>query len=332
MNAAARRRALARLGALGLAAVAPRRASASAAAESADAYPSRTIRVVVGSAPGAGDIVPRLYAARLAEAFGQPVVVENRPGASFNIASETVARAPADGYTLLFATTQITLTPAILGPSVVDPVAAFAPITKVFTTPPFVFAHRSLRVSTLPELLDQARAAPGRIAYARTGVIPYVLMETILKRAGVKMLQVPYANAGQALANFTSGEVPVYATFYVSALSAVKDGTARALAVMSDRRSPSLPDAPTVVELGYPDAALDAWSGFVAPAGTPREIVAKLHREIVRIAQLPEVRERHAQLGLDPLTSTPEAFAADIRAHTARWPAMVRATGVTLLP
>ncbi len=298
-----------------------------------EAYPSRPIRLVVGSAPGAADVIPRLFATLLAESLGRPVVVENRPGASNNIASDIVARAPADGYTLLWATSQITLTPTIIGPSVVDPVASFAPITKVLTTPLFVFVNRSLGVGSLAELLALAKREPGRLNYAITAVgsLQHLVMETILRRAGAAMEPIAYPNSGQAYANFVSGEIPVYVAFYISVLPALKGGSARPLAVASSGRTALLPDVPTVGELGFPEAAVEPWAGFAAPAGTPPAIVERLHRELVRIVRLPELRERYAQVGMDPVTSpSPEVFAAELRAQVAGWPAIVERAGVKI--
>lgn len=326
MNAS--RRALLRLAALGFAGV-PFRSFADAAG-AAEAWPTRPIRLVTGSAPGTGDLIPRLYAAKLAEALGVPVIVENRPGASFNIASDIVARAPADGHTLLWATSQITLTPTIVGPTVVDPVGSFAPIAKAFTTPVIVCVHRTLGVETLADLVALARRQPRKLSYANPGVgsIPHLAMEMILRRADVEMVGIPYANSGQAFVNFVSGEVPIYVMYYVTLMNALRDGTGRAVAVASARRTPKLPDVPSVVELGFPDAAVEPWAGFAAPAGTPAAVVARLHREIERIMLLPDVQERYALAGMDPIASTPESMAADIRRQTAAWPAIVKAAGI----
>ncbi|HEY8242870.1 MAG TPA: tripartite tricarboxylate transporter substrate-binding protein [Casimicrobiaceae bacterium] len=331
MSARGRREAVLRLAALGAAAAAARPLFAADAVD-AERYPSRPIRMVVGSAAGTGDVIARLYATRLADAWGQPVVVENRPGASYNIASDVVARAPPDGYTILWATSQITVTPTIVGPSVVDPVASFAPIAKVLVTPVFVFVHRSLGVATLPELIALSRSRPLSYATGGLGSLPHLAMETILRRAGTAMVHVPYGNTGQAFANFVSGEVPVYVSFYISVMAALRDGTARAIAVASDRRSPTFPDVPSVAELGYPEAAVEPWAGFAAPAGTPPAIVDKLHRELVRIMELPDTRERYLQVGMDTVVSTPASMAADIRRQTAAWPAIVKAAGVKVGP
>lgn len=328
MNASSsRRRTLAALGALALSAI-PRFPRANEAA----GWPDRPLRLVVGVAPGSGDAVPRFVASKLAESLGQSVVVENRPGASYNIASEIVARAPADGYTLMWATSQITLTPTLLGRSVVvDPVASFAPIAKILTTPVLVCAHASLGVSTLPELLALARQRPGALSYATAGpgTIAHLAMESILRAEGVRMEMIPYSNSAQAVANFARGEFQVYPNFYVGLKPVLDSGAARVLAIAGERRASWMPAVPTVVELGFPQAAVEPWAGFVTTAGTPPAIVARLHREIAAIVDLADTRARLAFLGMDPLASTPESFAADMRRQTAAWPTIVRQVGLT---
>ncbi len=326
-----RRGALAALATLGYAALRPSRIRASP--DEAASWPDRPLRLIVGSAPGGGDIVPRLFATKLAEALRQPVVVENRPGASYNIASDIVARAAPDGYTLLWATSQITLTPTLLGRSVVvDPVTALAPITKVLATPVIVFVQRSLGVTTLRELLDLAARGGGRIDFATTGsgTLPHLVMETLARRAGVAMQMIPYSNAGQALADFIQGQVRVFPTFYVGMKSHLASGNVLALAVASARRTGSMPDVPSVAELGFPQAAVEPWAGFAAPAGTPGAIVGRLHREIVRIVASPDMAVQYAQLGMDPVVSTPASFAADLREQVEAWPAIVKAAGISI--
>ena len=286
--------------------------------------------MVVPAATGTSDVVARLVAAKLADAVGQPVTVENRPGASFNIGSEIVARAPADGYTLLFTGMVITLLPSTLGKAAVDPVASFAPITKIGRVPLVIVVASSLGVRTLDELLTLARQRPGAIAYATQGIgTPAHLAATIIaQRAGVDLLHIPYVNSGQAMKDVLTGEVPVYFTYPPAVEAHVKSGQLRALAVASTRRIPAWPEVPTVVELGFKEAVVDPWYGVLAPAGTPPGIVDRLHREIARIIQQPDVRERLAQMGIEAEGSTPERFAADIREAVARWPAVVRAAGV----
>ena len=302
-----------------------------AAALAQAAYPTRPIRIVVPFAAGSqADITARLVGAKLSDAVKQPVFVENSPGASGNIGGETVARAPADGYTLLQGGSHITLLPALSVTTVVDPVTAYAPVAKFAEPRMLIMVNASLGVSTLAELFARARRSPGKIAYATAGIgtLQHLAMAMIAQKAGVDLLHVPYANSGVALKDVLSGEVPVYVSFLGPLNAQVQSGQLKGLAVVSTRRIAAYPDIPTVVELGYPEAAVAPWNGMLAPAGTPPEIVALLNREFARIVELPDVRERFAQMGMVALAPTPAEFAADIREWVARWPAIVKSVGV----
>jgi len=300
-----------------------------AQAADAGACPNRAIRIVVPAAAGAADLPARVVGAKLADALGQAVTIENRPGGSYNIASDIVAKAPADGYTLLFTTSVITLLPSTLGKVAVDPLTSFAPITKLAGVPLVIVAHPSLGVATLHELLALARQRPGRIAYATQGVgtIAHMTATMIAQRAGVELLHIPYVNTGQALKDVPNGEVPVYFSFRGTIDAPLSNGQLRGLAVASTRRMQAWPDIPTVVELGFSEAAVDPWYGVLAPAGTPPEIVDRLYGELANIIRQPDIRERFAQLGMELVGSTPEQFAAEIRGAVARWPAIVKAAG-----
>ena len=299
------------------------------AAES-EPYPSRPIRLVVPAAPGAADFAPRLLGRKLSEALGQPVVVENRPGAAYNVASDHVAKSAPDGYTILYTGSVITILPSVMGAAAVDPSTAFVPIAKVLRVPMLIVANRSLGVNTLPELLARARMEPGRIAYASPGIgtVPHLTASVIAREAGVELMHVPYANSNQAIKDVVSGEVPVYLNFIGNLEAHIRTGNLVPLAVAGAQRIRWYPDLPTVAELGYPEAAADPWSGFVAPAGTPREIIDRLNLEINRVLAQPDVREQLAGQGMEPLGSTPEQLGADVRAALARWPAIVRAAGI----
>ena len=302
-----------------------------AQAAGAGAYPERAIRIIVPFAAGSQiDIAARLVGNKLADSLGQPVVIDNRPGASANIGSEAVAKAPPDGYTLLMTGSLVTLLPSTLGAVAVDPVASFAPITKLGDLPLFIVVNPALNVSTLAELVALAKREPQKIAYATAGIgtVQHLVGATFSRKAGVEMVHVPYANSGQALKDVTSGVVPVYFAFLGPLDGQLKSGQLKALAVASNRRTTAWPDVPTVSELGYKEAVADPWNGILAPAGTPPEIVDRLYREFVRIVQQPDVRERFASMGMEPLTPTPEQFSAEIREATARWPAIVRAEGI----
>jgi tripartite-type tricarboxylate transporter receptor subunit TctC len=302
-----------------------------ARAAEAGSYPNRAIRIVVPFGAGTQlDIAARLVGAKLAEAVAQPVVIENHPGASGNIGSEVVARAPPDGYTLLMTGSLITLLPTTMGASAVDPVTAFAPVTKLAEPPIVIVANPSLEVSTLPQLIALARREPGRIAYATAGIgtVQHLTASIISNKAGIEMLHVPYANAGQALNDVLQGQIPVYFTFLGPIDAQLKSGQLRALAVASNHRIGVWPDIPTVAELGFPEAATQPWNGVLAPAGTPAEIIELLYREFARIVQQPDVRERFARMGMEPLATPPDRFSAEIRDAVKRWPAIAKAAGV----
>lgn len=295
------------------------------------AYPSRPIRIVVPFAAGSqADITARLVGAKLSDAVKQPVFIENIPGASGNIGGEVVARSAADGYTLLQGGSLITLLPALSVATVVDPVTAYAPVAKFAEPRMLIMVNASLGVSTLAELLARARRERGRVAYATAGIgtVQHLAMAMIAQKAGVELLHVPYANSGLALKDVLSGEVPVYVSFLGPLNAQVQSGQLKGLAVVSTQRIAAFPDIPTVVELGYPEAAVAPWNGILAPAGTPAEIVALLNREFARIVELPDVRDRFAQMGMVPLAPTPADFAADIREWVARWPAIVKSVGI----
>ena len=299
--------------------------------EGIDRYPSRPIHFVVPFGAGSQiDIAARLIGTKLADALHQPVVVENYPGASGNIGADLVAKAAPDGYTLLFTGSLITLQPSVMGPRAVDPVASFTPVAKVGEPPMVIVAHPRLHLRSLADLVALVKREPGKIAYATAGVgtVQHLVASIISRQAGIDMIHVPYANSGQALKDVVSGEVPVYFTYLGPTNAYLKRDELTALAVASHRRISSLPEIPTVVEAGYPEAAADPWNGFLAPAGTPPEIVALLYRELARIVQLPDVRERFLSMGMDPLSTSPEQFSAEIKAAVARWPAVARAAGV----
>ncbi len=217
-----------------------------------------------------------------------------------------------------------------MGPVAVNPVTAFAPIIKLAEPPIVIVAHPSLAVRTLPELIALARRQPGRIAYATagTGSVQHLVAGIIARNAGIEMLHVPYANSGQGLKDVLAGEVPVYFTFLGPIDAHLRSGQLKALAVASSRRMRAWPDIPIVAELGLPEAVADPWNGVLAPAGTPPEIVDLLHREFARIVQQPDVRERFAQMGMEPLATSPAQFGAEIREAVERWPAIVKAAGI----
>jgi tripartite-type tricarboxylate transporter receptor subunit TctC len=311
---------------LALAGVVP----ASAAANDVAPYPNRPIRIVVPNAAGSGDIVPRLLASKLAASLGQPVVVENRPGASFNIASEIAAKAPADGYTLLYSFSGMTLVPHVIGPTAVDPVASFAPIVKLLTIPVVIAVNPALGARTLDELVALARERPGRVAYATGGIgsIPHLAATLFSRSAGIELLHAPYTNIGQAAADVVAGTVPVYFTLLFAEPGAApvgRDVAARGREHQAHGGAAGRPDRRRARLYGGDGGAV---GGHVRAGRHAVEIVDRLNREFNAMLASPDVRERFAQLGLDPIGSTPERFADEIRAQVARWPAIVKAAGI----
>ena len=306
-------------------------ASFSARAADIAPYPTRPIKLVVPFGAGSqADIVARLVGRKLGERLGQPVIVENVPGASGNLGSEMVAKAAPDGYTLLLTGSLITILPSTMGSRAVDPVSAFAPITKLAEPPIIIVVNPTLGASTLPELIAKARAEPGKIAYATAGVgtVQHLTASTISRKAGIELLHVPYANTGQALKDVLQGEVPLYFTFLGPIDAYLKSGQLKALAVESSHRIKAWPDIPTVVELGYEEAVADPWNGIVAPAGTPPEIIDLLYRTLAAVVQEPDVREIFTQMGMEPLAPTPAQFADEIKRATKRWPAVAHDAGI----
>jgi tripartite-type tricarboxylate transporter receptor subunit TctC len=294
-------------------------------------YPDRPIHMVVPFAAGTQlDLAARIIGPRLSDALGQPVIVENHPGASSTIGTKLVADSAPDGYTLLLTGSLITQLPSTFGAGAVDPVTAFVPISKVGNVPLLILVHPSLGVNTLPELVALARRKPGKIAYATPGVgtTPHLAAASLAQEAGIDLLHVPYVNTGAALREVLTGEPPVYFAFRGPIDGYVEGGQLKALAVAGRTRMRTWPDIATVAELGYPAAAVDPWNGVLAPAGTPPEIIARLYRELAAIMAEPEVQGRFTQLGMEPVATTPQEFSAEIREATGRWPAVAKAMGL----
>jgi len=297
----------------------------------ADVYPSKPIRFVVAFPPGGGtDIIARSIAQKLSERLAQQVVVDNRPGAGGNIGTEIVAKSTPDGYTLLMGSAgPLAINASLFKTMPFDPQRDLAPVTLAATTPNVLVVHPSLKVSTAKELIAVARANPGRINFASSGFgTPAQLAgELFNSMAGVKLVHVPYKGAAPALADLLGGQVQLMFSTMPPALPHVKDGKLRALAVTSLKRSPAMPELPTLDEAGLPGFEANTWHGVVLPAGARAEIVARLNREIVAILHLPDVVERLESQGAEPVGSTPEEFAAYIRSETAKWAKVVRESG-----
>lgn len=305
---------------------------AGAAAAVGQTWPTRPIRVIVSYAPGGvTDVVARLVAQPLSEALGQSVVVENKPGANGMIGSEIVAGSAPDGYTLLMYVDGNTVLPSIMKKMPFAPLKAFAPITVLGRGSHVIVAHPTLPVHSLPELIAYAKAHPGDLSYASPGLAsPQSLsLEAIKKASGIDIVHIPYKGGGQAIADVASGQVKLGVLGMAPALPHIKSGKLVALAVTGGKRSPLLPDVPTVAEAALPGFETVQWQGIAAPAGTPPQIIGRIHDELVRIMATPAVVERLKSIGMDNSTSpTPDDFRRMIESDLQRWPAIVQAAGI----
>ena len=294
-------------------------------------YPAKPVRVVVTFPPGGTpDIYGRVMAAELQKIWGQGVVVENRTGAGGTIGTDSVAKATPDGYTLLFAAdATIAIAPAVIAKLPYDPVKDLAPIVNVTAGPFVLMANPAFPASTVPELIAEAKKQPGRIPYASSGAggQQHLAMETVKTMAGIDIVHVPYKGFGQGIADVLANQVPLIFGGITASISLVRNGKLKALGVTGPRRSKALPDVPAIAET-LPGFDITAWYGFLAPAGTPREIVRKVNADAIRIIQRPDFLERLAKDGIEPVGNTPEEFAAEIRADIERWHKVVKAAGL----
>ena len=293
-------------------------------------YPARQVHIVVPFPPGGtSDILARTIGARLSEPLGQPVVVENRPGAGGNIAAEFVARSPADGYTLIMGTSSLAISQSLYKKLSYDLVKDFAPITQAVNYANLLVVHPSAGVSSVNELLALARAKPGSLSYgtAGNGTPPHMTGELFKAYTKVDILHIPYKGGAPAIADLVAGQIPMMFDNVPPLLPHVRSGRIKALAVTSLARIPVLPDVPSLHELGLKDFDAVGWNGLLAPAGTPREIVDRLNAEVVKVLRIAQGRDGLTSQGADIVGNTPEQFAAWIRAEVKRWADVVRVSG-----
>jgi tripartite-type tricarboxylate transporter receptor subunit TctC len=296
-----------------------------------DSYPQRPIHIVLAQAPAAVvDGVTRLIADKLAIAFGVPFVVENRPGASGNIASEYVAKQAPDGYTFLVGATGMTTLPTTLGAQAIDPLRALTPVCKLITQPIVIVVHPDSHINSLAELLERARREPGALTYSTAGVgtADHLAAVVLTLRAKVEMVNVPYVNIGQEIKDLLAGEVKIGFVTVGNAQPYLGSGRLKALAVASAQRSTTLPEVPTIAESGFPGFDVTLWQGAFAPAGTPPEITERMQRELAKALTLPEVREALATRGVEPVGNSPQEFAEEIRVGLRTWPPILKAAGM----
>lgn len=301
-------------------------------ARAAEAYPTKPIRFLVGFAPGgANDLVARAVASRLGPRLGQQVVVENRAGASGNIATELAARAAPDGYTMLLASVaSFAMTPALLGKVPFDPVNDFAPVTQAVAVTGVLSVHPSMPAKSLKQFVALARKQPGKINYASPGAgsIAHLSSELFWKTAGIKLNHVPYKGGGPAVVDAVAGHVECIFGLVSTQTPHIRAGRLRALGVTSAKRSAALPEVPTIAESGYPGFEASGWLGLVFPTRTPKPIVDRIHKETVAVLNLREVQAQLEDLGLDPEPSDPANFHALIKSDFARWEKVVREAGL----
>jgi len=279
---------------------------------------------------GFNDTLGRTLAAKFQEAWGQPAIVDNKPGANTVIGTDAVAKAAPDGYTLLVVAFPFAVTPSLIRNLPYDTLRDFAPVALCAQSPNVLVVNPGLPVKSVAELVALAKSNPDGLSYASTGngSSNHISMELFKTLAGVKLVHVPYKGSAPAVVDLLSGQVQVMFDNAPNVMPQVRAGKLRALAQSGAKRSAVAPDLPTVAEAGVPGYEVTVWFGLVAPAGTPREIVTKLNGEVLRILAMPDVRERFLALGVEPLGSTPGEFATHIRAQMDKWAKVVKDAGV----
>jgi len=303
------------------------------ATSNAQSYPSKTVRLIVPFAPGGpSDIVARVIASRFSEVFGQPAIVENRPGAGGNIGIVSVARSAPDGYTLLVVSSALMVNPSLFVNPGYEPMKDFQPITLAGFSANILTAHPTSSVKTPKDLITYARANPGKVSFASSGAgsTPHLAGEVFNLAAGLDMVNVPYNGAGPAVQAVLSNQVQFGFTAITPVVQLVKSGRLRALAVTTSTRSAALPDVPTLGELGFADQETDTVQGFLAPSGVPQSTITKLHAGITKILQLPETKERFAEIGFEIVANTPDEYSALIRTQTERYGRVIRKLNMKL--
>lgn len=305
-------------------------AALAAPAAAQDWKPAKTVRLIVPVQGGTVDLLARLAAPHLQEAFGQSVIVENKGGAGGNIGTDLVAKSEPDGHTLLVGyTAPITVNVTLFDKLPYDPQRDLAPITLAVTTQQFLTVHPSLPVKSVAELVQHARNNPGKLSYGSIsiGSASHLTMEMLKSAAGINITHVPYKGSGPAVADLLAGTVQAAFLVPGNVLPHLKAGKLKVLASTGKKRFPATPDTPTMIESGFRDFEAIAWIGFLAPGGTPRPVIERYHRELVKILGRPDVRKRLTDIQFEIVASTPEAFGEYIRWETPRWAKVIRETG-----
>jgi tripartite-type tricarboxylate transporter receptor subunit TctC len=304
--------------------------SLAASLSHAQTYPAKNVRIIVGLAPGGTtDVFTRTLAQRLSEAWGQTVIVENRPGASGMIGGEAVAKAAPDGYTLLVSPqTSLAVAPALYGKAPYDTAKDFAPISLLGSTPLVMIVHPSFAAKTFKDFIELARKQPLTYGSGGIGSSPHMTGELISAALGVKMTHVPYKGENPAIADTIGGQIPIMFGNLPVALPHVRSGKVLALATTTAKRSPLAPEIPTMSEGGIKDFEMATWYGMLAPAGTPPELVAKIQRDAARVLSDAETRERLTKMGVDLILNTPEEFRTYLNSEIARYTKIIKANGL----
>lgn len=301
------------------------------AASAQESFPSKPVRMVLPFPPGGvTDLLARALAEKLAPRLGQPVIVDNKPGAGTVLASDMVARAPADGHTLLLAASSLGTAPLLYEKVGHDPIKSFAPVTQVASVVHVLVVNPQLPVKSVKELIAYAKANPGRLNYSSTGTGTSTHLEGELFKsmAGVYMVHIPYRGSGPALVDLVSGQVNVMFDAYGSSGQFIKSGKLRALAVTTAKRSQSVPDLPTMQESGLPGYEAMPWLGLVAPAGTPQPVIDRLHQEVAKVLEDPEIRSKFKGWGLDIIGNTPKEFASFLQRDIQQWEKVIRGANI----
>lgn len=302
-----------------------------AGGSSAQSYPSKALRLLIGfSAGGGADVVARALAPRLIESLGQQVIVDNRPGANGMIAAELAAKAVPDGHTLLVAPGNYVFAQAMDAKLPLDMTTAFAPVSLLAETPLLAAIHPSMPVKGIQQLIALAKSQPGKLSYASGGIggSGHLAVELFRSFTHVQMVHVPYKGNGAAIADLVGGQVPLCFCTLPSVLSHVKSGRLRALAVTTARRSISAPDIPTIAEAGVPGYEMSQWYGLLAPAGVSAPVIERLNAEVARALKHPELRTRFTAEGAEPAGSSPQEFGTFYKAEVTRWTRVVQKAGI----
>ncbi|MCC6778742.1 MAG: tripartite tricarboxylate transporter substrate binding protein [Hyphomicrobiales bacterium] len=300
---------------------------------SAQSYPNRPVRVIIAfAAGGSSDVLTRLVVQDMSETLGQPFVIEYRPGAGGNIGADAVAKSPPDGYTLFSGSSSLTLAGSLFSKLSYNPMADFAPITLIGSSPMLVTVNPGFPVRSVAELIALAKQKPGEISYASAGAgsMNHLAVELLKAQTGIDLRHIPYRGNPLAAIDAISGQVPVFFDYVLTGIPHVRDGKLRALATTSARRLAALPDLPTMSEAGVPGFEASLWFALFAPAGTPGEIVDKLNQAALQALAKPRVRERMAELGIEVLAEGPERLAAVMKSDHAKWKSTVEKAGIKL--